>query len=301
MKFWNLLITIMTTNAFVFTPPVQTMRKTIVNVNGFVNETYFPNEDITFVRYDQQLSITKPTIIFIPGLEFSGLSLVQYANELKDHCNMVFVCSGDKPSIVKYDDIVHLVKHYIDKKMMEEVIIVGESFGAVVALGVATFYPSKIKSVMLLNSATAYNRAHKTIEIIDSLRNISDLEYQMAIIGFILAQRFNITSITVDNFIFLIHMAINMFLFPRKELINRVDSWIIPGCSLLEDKLHQLECKVLAVCGENDQMFPSVEEGHYLKQVIPNCSMVKVPCDHLILSSQFELLQSMRDYKMIDI
>lgn len=275
--------------------PPATWRKTVANMPGFMNETYFPHEDITFSYYgNHHADPAKPTALFLSGLEFSALSLAQYANDVADDYNLVYMCSGSKGVQTDIHDLVRVMNEYIETKTLQDVMLVGESAGAVIALNYALSFPDKVKSIVVLNSATAYPRAAQTIQIIDFLRDLPDVCYYLAIVLFVSQQKQDMTGLRWNDMGLMVQMLVNLLLFPKKDLIHRVDSWIIKGCLELEDRIHEITCPVNAVSSTNDQMFPSIQEANLLSTLIPSCNVVVVPrCDHLILRSHFNIRKVM--------
>lgn len=263
-------------------------------MEGFVNQTYFPREDITFSKYKDYTDNSKPTALFLSGVEFSALSLVQYADEICHDYNLVYVCTGERGVQTELEDILRVLDAYLATNNIKDVMLVGESAGAVIALNMAVAYPSLVASVVILNSATAYPRSDRTIRIIDLIRKMPDWYYHAAILCFVMLQKCDLTDATFNEMRMMTQMLINLLVFPKNELIHRIDKWIIRGCTLLSQKMHEITCPVLVVSSENDQMFESVQEAEILRQSIPNSAVVRVPvCDHLILRKHFPLHQNL--------
>ncbi|KAG5192174.1 hypothetical protein JKP88DRAFT_250994 [Tribonema minus] len=271
-------------------PPLAIVRRTIVDLPDFHNQTYYPSADVTFAApASRPHSLHKPTCIFIPGVEFSALSTAQYAPSLRDTLNLAFMCCGHREN-TRFEDLREALASYIGNK--RGVVLVGESFGALLALDVA--FEKHVRLVILLNSATAYPISTMP-QAIDSLRELDEIAFRCAII-YMMVQHGPSTKINVDDLHVLTLMLLNLLLLKKETLVHRADTWIKAGCERVTPKrLRRLDRKVVIVAGEDDELFPSTEEAEALHKMIPNSRVLVVKSNHLITADAFDINEVIRE------
>ena len=107
LLFASVCSVIVASNAFSFPfigGNIQVKRHSIVDLDSFRNATYKPEVGLTFAKYESPFQSRwkpqpkKPTAIFISGIEFSALSLAQYANTMRRDYNLVYLCCSSSTS-----------------------------------------------------------------------------------------------------------------------------------------------------------------------------------------------------------
>lgn len=243
------------------------------------------------VPTDQTHSPSKRTVVFVPGLEFSGLSQLQYQPSLQDRYNLAYMV-GEGGSFGDFNSLSKCLGSFLSDK--KDIILVGESFGGLLVLQAAMHYPRTVDGVVLLNAATAYT-ASAIPGLVERARDMGDWEYKLAILR-VLAENSGGASVTASSAAVLTHMLVNMLSLRKEDLLYRIDHWITKGCEAVTDKrLAALQTRVVAVGSDRDIIFPSWEEAQRLASVIPDCRPIRVTgCGHLITSSNFDLAGTIR-------
>ena len=99
----------------------------------------------------------KPTLLYLPGLDGSGLSAVQQFHDLDNSFDLhrLYI---PPPTRLSFEDLVICVQDYINEKFEgRRVTLVGESFGGLLATAVAASHStSPSLNVVLLNPATSF-------------------------------------------------------------------------------------------------------------------------------------------------
>ena len=117
-------------------------RKTILDLgNTFRNTTYYPESDVTIVKKLSDNSVKLEPILVLPGLDMSGLSV--YTNVIRASGNRdayIILAGYDKNQTLQ--ELCGCVSNYMISKNLKDVVILGESFGGLMAL----FLTNKIKN-----------------------------------------------------------------------------------------------------------------------------------------------------------
>lgn len=270
-----------------FTHLVKLPRTSIADLSQYKSITHFTEAGIHIVvPADAEYDASKRTVLFIPGVEFSGLSMVQYTESMREHYNLAYVCSCRRETQADFDVLSEAVCSYIQKQ--KDVVIVGESFGALLALKAGYEHSDRVKGIVLLNSATAYWESSLPRHI-DRIRTF-DENYFRVIVLKLLALQSTTADICMGNLDIMSYMLLNMLLLDRATVLHRVDEWIVKGNRrVTEDMLREYPCKAVVVASDGDSLFPSVEEGKYLAAVMPNSTLHIKKCNHLVTTAVMDL------------
>jgi pimeloyl-ACP methyl ester carboxylesterase len=274
--------------SFALLPVLQ--RQTIVDIPHFFNQTYVPEVDLTFaVPAIHSAAVLTKTIIMIPGIDFSALSLVQFVPQLQNHYNMVFVCSGRRNVSTTFQQIAETVQEYICERDLKEVTCLGESFGALVALSTCSALPSRVQTVILMNSASAY--LHNCRPQFEVLKH-SSKGYNLRLLFFIMSQvRFHNRN---DNVVLNMQMLTNILYFDQECFDYKVKHWLIPGLQAAQpERLKQVRASSLVIYGEQDDLFDSKTEALTLASSLVHSSVISVKHGGHQLSSKSINLQAL--------
>ena len=136
-------------------------RKTILNFPGFVANSHYKSDDITFIN-DQFPSKRKKHILYLAGVDMSAVSFYPYFLSIKEFYNIHTVITGLDCKLT-FVEICSYIEMYLNNNLLvfEDLTIVGESFGALVAMHlVKKFekYSSNVK-LILINPASSYYKS----------------------------------------------------------------------------------------------------------------------------------------------
>jgi pimeloyl-ACP methyl ester carboxylesterase len=260
-------------------------RKTILNFPGLVNSTYISKYDLTFVNNIQTNNTFHPifnqkqkALLYIPGLDMSAISFYPYYLNMNKDYDIYTIVSGFNTTC-NYFDICNVVKNYIYYNIHKELIIIGESFGALVAINIILQIQNyKNVKLILINPATSYNRSIWPEKIKDIKQNLTTtvlfdvLGHGPSIFQIFktinyLKQAFPLESKYHTYAYF--YILINLFNMPPDKIEYRIINWIELGINYLnENDYEKIRCKTLLLAGEDDDFLPSSEEVKNLSEKI---------------------------------
>lgn len=265
-------------SSFHLPPHTLLQRHTVANLPHFVNVSHDCKSDISLVRW-KEYHQTKPNIVLVPGLEFASLSLSQFKEDLYPEYNLFFVCSSTT-NTPPLQDIVNSINNEVLKLQLKDILVIGESSGAFVALSLGL--SNNTKGVVVINSATAYKNSPEE-QTVDDSHLIRRWEYDLRRLLFLMKQRLSyIWTLSKERKMLMVFMFVNLLLLSHTTVAERVDKWVVQGNTQIKDKLHKYPLPVLIIAASKDEVFDSVGEAKRLKKIFPRSSVVYVPnCGHL--------------------
>lgn len=272
--------------------------------------------------YDQIKSShqnSKPVLLYLPGLDGTGLSASQQFDDLSntfEFWRMTIDKTIDRSS---FTELTTAVSSFVQKIVVEQdrqVILVGESFGGLLAPSVALRLQSMAKSsntknpvrgMVMINPATSFYESYWPAfgPILTSLRHIEQEEEEgissswptpYSVVGGIAlalavpdsTQFSNILNMvtatkvsTADELQDVVNSMRDGFgiladNLPAKVVEHRVSQWLPVGCSVVNPRLDQIDISTLVIVGEDDKMLPTKEEGNRLVKAMKNCTSLSV-------------------------
>jgi len=89
-------------------------------------------------------------------------------------------------------------------------------------------------------------------------------------------------------------------IMPAAAIQHRVNEVLVPGAKDVNARLKDVTVPVLLICGQDDNMLPSKNEGTRLKAAIPSSSLVKVSnTGHAALDGRFNLTRAILRSKVV--
>ncbi len=296
-------------------------RKTILNFPGLQNATHIEHLDLTFVNNLDETStnkLKKKSILYLPGLDMSAVSFYPHFLSMRSEYNIHSVVSGFSTNAT-FDDLCFYINKYItDTIKYNELIIIGESFGALPAIYLTNRIQHKKKiKLMLINPATSYfksiwsNKVNYSDKLSSHLNN--DTNFSSSIILDVITHGPSIIEIfkSVDylkrrfpkeskfHTYSYFYIFINIFNISPIYIQHRIDNWIETGLNLIEknDEISKIKCKTLLLAGENDEFLPSAEEVKSLSTKITDSKYFIIPhCSHYISMNNCDLHQLIQKY-----
>eukprot|EP00981_Chlorochromonas_danica_P007123 scaffold1560_cov177-Ochromonas_danica.AAC.8 len=220
-----------------------------------------------------------PPIIFLPGLDGLGDYSASCYSQLQDDydCWRLQVDPNDRSSFLT---IAKKVLEAI-KKFPQPPILIGESFGGLVATYLASRHSDTIDSIVLVNPATSVDRSlwRNLAPYIASTGPLYPAVGISTLVtsGMALGQVFNIVKNAVSKLppnpsiasaadaimqqikpLFEIPYAL-----PPETLVFRMKEWLEAGSFLIQDtrKVSSIRVPVLLLIGSDDRILPSAAEG----------------------------------------
>jgi pimeloyl-ACP methyl ester carboxylesterase len=244
-------------------------------------------------------SPTKHCLLYLPGFDGTLLSPFLQFPELGTSFNVrgLKIPVGDRSS---FESLASLVVREI-LATPGGCFIVGESFGALVALEAAMRLETAGRAEMclgltLVNPATAYARsklaaAAPPVSRLPSLLYIFGLASLLPLFldGYQLPQLVRILSgqqlpSVIDSPEREAYMGRVAFTLPERfstmpqaTLVWRLEEWLSVGCAAVSDeRMKALTCRALVVVGDEDKVLPSLSEASRLKSTMRDCTFFVV-------------------------
>lgn len=262
---------------------------------------------------------TKPLLLYLPGLDGAGLSASRQFDDLSrafEFWRMTIDKVDDRSSFTELTTTVSAFIKKIATEQNRDVILVGESFGGLLAPAVAlrlqaisdsTNTKNPIKGMVMINPATSFEKTQWSTlaPILASLRHIEQEEEEgtplrfptpysiaggLALAALIpdstqfrsILDIFTETKVsTADELQDIVRTLRDGFgiladNLPAKVVEFRVAQWLPVGCDVVLPRLHKIDVPTLVIAGEDDNMLPSKGEAERLVQVMKNCTSLSV-------------------------
>jgi len=276
----------------------------------------------------------KPLLLYLPGLDGVGISAVSQYDDLSNTFEFWRMRVDPKNDRSSFTELTTVVSRFIDDaatKLNRRLILVGESFGGLLAASVAMRMEaiaggkdSALMGMIMVNPATSYYNTNWSAwaPILASLRHIEQGEAEgssqslptpYSVIGGIALSVmvpdstqyrniFDIVSRTnageLQDVVTAMRDAFGILAdnLPAKVIEHRVGQWCHVGSQIVNPRLHKLNVPTLFIGGDEDNMLPTKEEGDRLVNIMPNCTRLMVKDGgHFILDDRFNLTSAIID------
>ena len=283
--------------------------------NDFIHDEYIDyfSESIKFERYNA-LSYDKEPLLFISGLDltcyFSELAL----NDLSSKYD-VWMMKANANDRTTFTEAGALAIRFISR-FKKPVVLVGESFGGLLASYVAVRARDAISNLVLLNPSSSYDRTLWPLigpYVANAGRAYGISGVAVAAVTMvqpnqIITQAKNIIGRirSVDDSVREAQAIINIpklvtSLLPAETLKWRLRAWLMQGSHIMKDKYANISTPTLILVGAGDRLIPSSEEGRRLLREMKN-AQVEVKeypqGGHLLLDGTFNLTDIFRESKL---
>lgn len=216
-----------------------------------------------------------PLFIFLPGMDETGKELmcIQTAGLETAFDVRCFVIPPN--NLTNWDkmttEVISLTQRELEKVPRSDVYLCSESFGCCLALKVLEKYPDYFTKIILINSASSFNR-------------VPWLNYGSLLFPFTPTFFYKISSFAALPF--LAHLnklsfAARQALLdstrsaPKKTAIQRLT--LMREFDLNEKRLSQITQPVLLIASFEDRLLPSVAEAQRLASIFPNSHLITLP------------------------
>jgi len=271
-------------------------RKTILDIGDtFRNNTYDHVTDITIATRDSSCKndrvAPKGHVFFLPGIDMSGLSCVSDGITVSERRNVSVVLAGYGTTL-SLDSLSQYVADHIRKNNMTDVVLIGESFGGVLALDVSSRLPGIVSKMVLINPATCFPRTN-WLEFISTLNRST---YHI-LVQFILSNGPGVKNVSktfrllkdknpkfaYQYLLSITLMAFNVLVTDPRDVVDRIKSYLHMKESEMEELYREVDIETVVIVGGDDTFFPSYEEAKIIQRHIPNTLVVNIDeAGHLI-------------------
>ena len=273
---------------------------------------------------------SKPILLYLPGLDGVGISVASQIDDLSEPFELWRMSIDQNDDRSTFTQLTTAATSFIQDiaiKHDREVILVGESFGGLLAPAVALRIQNittrqgvknPIIGLVMANPATSFDETQWSTlaPILASLRHVereeemSSLPTPYSVIGSLALsatvpdrtqfQRIldMITSTRVTSLDEAREVLDSMFdgfgmvsqNLPAEVIEHRVGQWLPVGCSVVNPRLGLIDIPTLVIASEEDNMLPTKKEGQRLLSAIPNCTTYFVKgSGHFVFDDRFNL------------
>jgi pimeloyl-ACP methyl ester carboxylesterase len=211
----------------------------------------------------------KPLALLIPGLDGTGKLFYRQIERLSEHYRVV-AWSFLPRALFDLPDLTRELGECTAGEKPGSMLVVGESFGGVIAIQYALTHPERLNRLGLVNTFPVYRRRIRirlALRLVDlfnrpGLRTIKErvADRMLASEGILREDR-----LTYKEAIKLVH-------YPsyrrRLEIIRTVD---------LRKRLHEISVPTLLFASGKDKLVPSISEARYMASHIPQATVYEFP------------------------
>ena len=315
------------TISFHYTRPVSERK-----VSSSFEDLPHGSDDATHIYEEIQASHddTKPLLLYLPGLDGVGVSAVQQFDDLSNTFELWRMRIDPETDKSSFAELTNAVSDFIQDvaiKQNRKVILVGESFGGLLAPSVAMKMEaiaggkenSPVMGLVMVNPATSFYKTNWSTwaPILASLRHIEQEEEEgrtfptpYSVLGGVAlsmtipdSSQYQsilnmITKTSTDELQDVLTSMRDGFgiladNLPAKIIEHRVSQWCNVGSQVVNPRLHKLNVPTLFIGGDSDNMLPTKEEGDRLVDLMPDCTSMSVKdAGHFILDDRFNLTEA---------
>lgn len=241
---------------------------------------FISHDSILIESSDFSHNIHRVPLLFLPGLDGVGnYSSQTFANISKSFdIRRLQIDSIDRST---FTEIADRVIDHLETSYTEPPILMGESFGGLLASYIASKKSAKplISKLVLVNPATSFDRtlwsvlgpaiastgpAFSVVGISTLLATVIEMR-QIRTIGQSIVDRIkNFDDLTRELNVLLDSSATMTRLLNPDTLNWRLTQWLENGAYLMKDRYKEIEAPTLVIVGRNDRLLPSGNEGKRL-------------------------------------
>ncbi|CAH1453430.1 unnamed protein product [Lactuca virosa] len=231
-----------------------------------------------------------PVLMYLPGLEGTGTGLVVHEKALGKvfHVQCLHIPSHDR---TPFEGLIKIVEESVKIEQNlspnKPIYLLGESFGAILALAVASRNPTIDLILILANSATAYERSslHPLVGFMKTLpvEHYGSFPY---LTSFLLGDFVKMAMVNTNgpnhlpSFGQLIGnhtediplLSAMTTIIPRDTLDWRI-KLLESAAGYANSRLHTITAQVLILASGKDNLLPSKDEAQRLSRLLPHCDI----------------------------
>jgi pimeloyl-ACP methyl ester carboxylesterase len=212
---------------------------------------------------------TKPLALLIPGLDGTGRLFYRQLEALKVKYRVCPWSYGPETDF-ELPDLTRKLGEETAEEKPGSILVVGESFGGLVALDYVLRYPERVQRLVLENAFPCYRRRLRA-RLAHALIPLLLLRVGQRIKDFVVDRTLCREGILIEDRRLLQEAMrhINLGAYRRRlELIRQVD---------LRPHLPQIAVPTVLLASGRDKLVPSIREAHFMASLISNARVYEFP------------------------
>ncbi|KAK1419220.1 hypothetical protein QVD17_28382 [Tagetes erecta] len=221
-----------------------------------------------------------PVLLYLPGMDGTGAGLALHEKSLGKvfHVQCMHIPASDRTSfqgLIQVVEEIVMIEHI--KSPNKPIYLLGDSFGGILALGVAARNPTLDLILILANPATCYERslAHPLMSLLTDLPatpllsdfvNMAMVEMSDASYWSSLWQLFGNLAEDIPV------LSIAAKILPKDTLTWRL-KLVESAATYANSRLHAITAQVLVLASGKDNFMPSKNEAQRLSRSLKHCNV----------------------------
>ena len=272
-------------------------RKTILDLgSSFKNMTHYTESDVTIVKRNSDSIRKLGPVLVLPGLDMSGLSVFPNVVRAGQKRDSYIVLAGYSKNQT-LEELCDVVVNFVVSNRLEDITIIGESFGGLMALSVSSIIKQRISHMILLNPATSYHKTswHRVVNKMGNFESInSKLLSHGPSIQHVVESIYHMSEHHPEHLYFYIvsyfMMLFNIIVTDRILVKHRINSYMSISQYEIDSLCKNVKIPTTIIVGEKDKMLPSLKEAVILNKSIELSTVIRVKeAGHLFCASDFDI------------
>lgn len=275
-------------------------RKTVLDLgSSFKNLTHYIEMDVTVARMNCTGNHGGGgPVIFLPGLDMSGLSIYPNAIKASENRDVIVLLAGySRNQTTK--ELSDLVVQYIVDSNMKDIVLVGESFGGVLAVDSVIQIRERVSQMILINPATSFPRT-RWMKRISRVRSSNSHAFTARILAHgprienIMESMYDMSGSYPDhlyNYILTyVMMAFNILVTDPSLVIERIRCYLGMSTKQMDAMCRVVRTPTTIIVGRDDRLLPSSREADRLSKLIPGSTVIKLDkVGHMVTPDVFDI------------
>lgn len=215
------------------------------------------------------MSDTKPLALLIPGLDGTGLLYYRQLEALAMRYRVRAWRYGTR-SAFGLADLTRDLGNETCGEPPQSILLIGESFGGLVALDYALLYPDRVRRLILVNAFPYYRKQWRVrlLRVLSPLLSLSLVDGLKTRLADRVLRLEGIRKEDRERFREIIRQVHPASYLRRLELVNKID---------LRPCLPRISVRTTLLASGRDKLVPSIKEAHFMAGRIPHAQVREFP------------------------